>query len=140
MVDVPPAVLLSFTERRTYIAQGEALAPILALWFHAEVFRNADVTAFIDNFGVLAALTAGRSRVMDFASLLLVWELLLARVGASCWLEHVDSGANPPVGGSRIGVTDTLAARLGVQLVQRDCPPWPREVLAFPPALWLEFL
>ena len=64
----------------------------------------------------------------------------MARVGTSCWLEHVDSGADPADGGSREGVSDALALRLGVPLIQRDFPARPREVLAFPPALWLEFL
>ena len=56
------------------------------------------------------------------------------------WLEHVDSRANPTDGGSRVGVSDPLAAALGVELKAVPFPPWPADVLNFSPDAWCELL
>ena len=76
---------------------------------------------------------------MDFGCILLTWELILARLNTSVWVEHVDSGANPTDGGSREGVSHPLAKLLGVSVVQRDFPPWPSDVTNFPAEKWLDF-
>ena len=56
---VPDQVLQSFQERSTYIAQGEAFGPLLALHFHAGVLACSHNILFIDNLGVLSALISG---------------------------------------------------------------------------------
>ena len=61
-MDVPEVVLRSFGERKQYIAQGEALAPLLALHCHVEVMSGASALLFIDNLGVLSGLKVGSSR------------------------------------------------------------------------------
>ena len=101
VVKVPDRVLASFQKRKQYIAQGEALAPVLALHFHGEVFRNTSTLFFIDNLSVLSGLTVGSSRSADLAAVLQAATLASTRLNALLWWEHVDSAANPADGGIR---------------------------------------
>ena len=99
VVTVPDRVLRSFGARKQYIAQGEALAPLLALYFHGESIKNTSVTFFIDNMGVLCGLTVGSSRVADLGTVLHGATLHAAKLNMLVWWEHVDSAANPSDGG-----------------------------------------
>ena len=101
VVYVPDNVLLSCGERKQYIAQGEALAPLLALHYHGEILKNTSTIFFIDNLGVLSGLTVGSSRVADLGTVLHGATLHAARLNALIWWEHVDSAANPSDGGVR---------------------------------------
>ena len=138
---VPDPVLRSFTDRSTYIAQGEALAPLLALVHHPEVFTAAHCLWFLDNLGVLSGLIVGRSTVADFGSLLHAFHLCSAKRGLSNWFEHVDSHANPSDGGSREGTTCPIAAELGFTLQEVKFPSsWPANVLEVSPLQWPSLL
>ena len=117
VVDVPDAVLRSFGERKQYIAQGEALAPLLALHYHGRVMEGASVLFFIDNLGVLSGLTVGSSKAADLGTVLHGATLRAARLNVAVWWEHVDSAANPSDGGS--------CFRVGAPLRPTPPPPSP---------------
>ena len=134
---VPDRVLKSFTDRDTYIAQGEALAPLLALLQHPEAVAHANCLWFLDNLGVLSGLIVGRSVIADFGSLLHAFHLCSAKLSLTNWFEHVDSHANPSDGGSREGVTCPIAKELGFTLQEVPFPAlWPDDVLAVRPLDW----
>ena len=103
-MDVPDHVLQSFGERKQYIAQGEALAPLLALHYHGAIMEGASVIFFIDNLGVLSGLTVGSSKAADLGTVLHGATLRAARLNTAVWWEHVDSAANPSDGGGRFFV------------------------------------
>jgi hypothetical protein len=134
---VPPAVFASFKERSTYIAQGEALALLLALWYEQELLSDCHILFFIDNMGCLSALTSGSSSVADFSPILHAFWLLAAKMRARPWFEHGDTHANPSDGGSRVGILCPLAAALSIQLTTVAFPPWPRDVCAASPDSWM---
>ena len=113
---MPDRILSSFGERATYIGQGEAFAPLLCLIFEPVAMANVHVLGFIDNLGVVSCLVKGRSRVLDMGCIILAFELRLVSLRSTCWIEHVNSHANCSDGGTRIGVSCPVAAKLGVAL------------------------
>ena len=137
---LPDAVIQSFEERSTYIAQGEAFGPLLGVHFHSQVLGRSHNIFFIDNLGVLSALVVGRARVADFGTIIHAFHLSLAHLGSTAWFEHVESGANPSDGGSRAGAACPVAKRLNVVLLEHQFPPWPGNVLHASPQDWLAFL
>ena len=130
-------MLASFKEKTTYIAQGEALAPLLALWYEQALLSNCHVLFFIDNMGCLSALTSGSSSVADFSPILHAFWMLAAKMRVRPWFEHVDTHANPSDGGSRVGTLCPLAGALGIRLTNVKFPPWPRDVCAASPDSWM---
>ena len=137
---VPDRVLASFATKKQYIAQGEALAPLLALHFHPEPFRGASMLCFIDNMAVLSGLTVGTSRVADLGTILHATALHLVNLNCQAWWEHVDSAANPADGGSRVGVCCEIAKLLGTELREYEFPAWPSDVINAKPEVWLRLL
>ena len=137
---VPPSVLHSFQERHTYIAQGEAFGPMLAVHFNTDLLANAHILFFVDNLGVLSALISGRARIADLGTVIHAFHLSLAHLHSTVWFEHVESPANPADGGSRVGAACPVARQLGVSLSRWSFPKWPRDVLTAHPATWLAFL
>ena len=97
---MPGEVLQSFQERSTYIAQGEAFGPLLAVHFHADILASSHNIFFIDNLGVLSALISGRARIADFGCVIHAFHLRIAHLRSTCWFEHAESPANPADGGS----------------------------------------
>ena len=90
---VPQEVLGSFADRETYIAHGEALAPLFAL--HNEPrLCYAVALWFIDNMGVLSSFCKGSSTVADFGCVIHVVLMIQAARKLATWWEHVDSKAN----------------------------------------------
>ena len=92
----------------------------------------------MDNLSVLSCLILGRSRELDLGALTFGIHLRLFLLGTAPWWEYVRSGANVSDGGSRVGVSDPVAAALGISL---RWVPFP----AFPPVLscsfsdWIDF-
>ena len=141
VVLIPDDVLASFEYRQTYIAQGEAFGPLLALHYCQKQLRQRDTTFFIDNMGVLASLTSGSSSIADLGTIIHGFHLMAAALGCQPWMEHVESKANCSDGGSRVGESCPLAAKLGVKLTTLPFPEhWPTNVLDAPPSLWLPLL
>ena len=137
---VPDHVLQSFQERSTYIAQGEAFGPLLAVHFHADVLACSHNIFFIDNLGVLSALISGRARIADFGFVIHAFHLSIAHLRSTCWFEHVESPANPADGGSRVGAACPIARQLGIELRRYQFPTWPKDVLRASPSEWLNHL
>ena len=135
---MPDRILSSFEPRDTYIAQGEALAPLLAMCREPELFRQASAVIFIDNMGVLASLCKGSSTVADFGCVIHALLLAAARLRTRPWFEHVDSKANPADGGTR-GSTES-ASSLGIKLKEVDMPDWPENTVLATPATWFRWL
>ena len=137
---VPDAVLRSFAERHTYIAQGEAFGPLLAVHFHSDILTCEHLIFFIDNLGTLSAMITGRARIADFGAVVHAFHLSVARLRSTSWFEHVESPANPADGGSRVGAACPIARQLGIQLHEHSFPHWPENVMDADPATWLSYL
>ena len=81
---------------------------------------------------VLSCLILGRSRELDLGALTFGIHLRCFHLGTAPWWEYVRSGANVSDGGSRVGVTDPVAAALGIRLRPVSFP-------ALPPVLTCSF-
>ena len=103
--------------RATQIAVGELLAVLVTVARYSQLLANTDLIRFIDNLGVILTILKGSSTVMDLGSLAYALHLALHGLSARAWFEHVASWSNPSDGGSRIGVADPVARRLGFELV-----------------------
>ena len=65
--DVPPEVIAFLPDQHTYIAYGDAFAPMLAIRMLSPELRNIAVMFYIDNLAVLSSLVVGNNRVLDFS-------------------------------------------------------------------------
>ena len=59
-----------------------------------DILQDADIIFFCDNVGALAGLIGGHSSTEDTAAILSIFHLLINRLGARIWGEHVESEAN----------------------------------------------
>ena len=134
---VPQAVRGSFADRETYIAQGEAMAPIFALW-NEPWLHDAVLLWFIDNLGVVSCLCKGASSVYDFGCVIHGLHMMVAVKSLAVWWEHVDSKANISDGGTRNSFAEYQA--LGVSMRPAPMPPWPESVFKLPASFWLSWL
>ena len=140
VIDIPLYVLEQFQSSETLIAQAEALAPMLALYFERELLQHCLLTVFIDNMAVLCSYVLGTSRSLDLGSIVHATVLRLMRQGVRAWWEHVPSKSNIADGGSREGVSCPEAAKAGIQLCQLRFPlSWPKNHLQLSMAEWNEF-
>ena len=80
------------------------------------------MTTHIDNMSALMALVKGGSAAWDLSHLATVAHVALAVLDATAWWEWVPSVSNAADGGTRAGVTDAVAAQLGVPLVEVEFP------------------
>jgi len=121
-MDVPKEVLNELPCQETYIAYGEAFAPLLAFMQHTNKLCDSSVVAFIDNMGVLCSLVVGHSKVVDLSVPIYPTVLLLAQMRAKVWWEYVDSNANIADGPSRDGVLDPVCRNLKIPVHKCDWP------------------
>ena len=121
--DVPPEIVDTLDPRQQYIAQGEALAPMLLYALHGNELKDSSIIHFIDNMAVLSCQVPGNSRVVDLGVMSHITAWAVARANIAVWYEHVESAANLADGGSRIGQGDPVAATAGVRLQH---VAWPR--------------
>ena len=135
---MPDAIVHSFADRHTYIAHGEAFAPLLALYHESEALRGHSVSWFLDNLGVLSAFCTGSSTVADFGCLIHACLLRFAALQIAAWFEHVDSAANAADGGTR--GSSLVAEQLGIALKPCSLPPWPRDVMQASASEWLALM
>ena len=131
-------LVASFAPRATYIAHGEAFAPLFALIEEQDILRDTSLLMFLDNFGVISCLCKGSSVVHDFGCIIHAIHLGLATLGVSAWFEHVDTHANAADGGSR--GSSAVAQALGITLLNKPSPLWPKDTLAAGPSEWMSWL
>ena len=88
------------------------MAALLAQMYCEDVLQGADVLIFCDNLGALTGLIAGHSPQQDTAVVLSVFHILIHKIKARVWGEHVESEANVADEPSRMGPrTKLIAAR-----------------------------
>ena len=135
-------MLAAFGVRGSYIAQGEAFAPLLALTFDRQLLQSSDILLFVDNLAVVSSLCAGSARELNVENIVHGIFLTLAGIGSALWTEHVDSEANPSDEGSRIeGVMSKTATAAGVLLHNYQFPDfWPPNVAEMPPDYWVKII
>ena len=105
----------------------------------ASVFVNPlTVVGFIDNLGVLSSFCKGASSIGDYDAIVHTVMLQSAHLNLSMWWEHVDSDANIADGGSRIGVSDPVAAAAGVKLKDVAMIAWPAHPRDASAQTWLD--
>ena len=131
-------VLDIMEQKQTFIADGEALAPLFAIFHEDDILANRAVMWFIDNMGILACFCKGSSVVADISCIIHASLLAMASLRICSWYEHVDSKANIADGGTRKSFE--VAEALGVSLVVKSLPPWPSNTVKAPPRYWLEWL
>ena len=121
-MDVPQVVLDELPDQGTYIAYGEAFAPLLAILQHRNMLEGSSLVTFIDNMGVLCSFVVGHSKVVDLSMPIYSTVLLCAQLKIKAWWEYVDSNANIADGPSRAGVLDPVCERLKIPIHQYCWP------------------
>ena len=81
---------------------------------------------------VIYALANGTARVPDLGSLTFTTNLRLVALDVLAWFEYVPSWSNLADGGSRDGISDSLAASVNCPLSWTECLTLPK---SFPWAL-----
>jgi hypothetical protein len=132
------AFIHSMKEKRTYIAHGEAMAVLLALYHEKEWLLGSSVVWFIDNLGVLSCLCKGSSTVADISCIVHAILLSAASLKTTIWWEHVDSAANGSDGGTR--QSSVVSDIFGIALTEKSTPPWPTNTLEADASVWLRWL
>ena len=121
--DVPAEIVDTLDPRQQYIAQGEALAPLLLYALHGSELKESLIIHFIDSLAVSSCQVMGNSRVADLGVISHLTSWAVSSANIAVWYEHVESAANLADGGSRIGQGNPVAAAAGVRLQHVD---WPR--------------
>ena len=115
------AVLDTFApDKKTYIAQLEALAAVSAYFTHRGWFRGRHVNHWIDNTVALSALLHGSARTTDLALMTSAFHLQLAALRTTVFFDWVPSLANLADDPSRGDLT-TLR-RMGATSARMDTP------------------
>jgi hypothetical protein len=90
------------------------------------VFRNllhgSSVIVFCDNMGVIHQAVNGTASEPDAKLLAHCFNLHAHTLELKVWLEYVNTLSNLADGGSRIGISCEMAARLGIPLRFIACP------------------
>ena len=139
VTDPFPSHLHAFQERKTQIMAAELFGPLLALLLDFKGLEHTAATFFLDNMSGLCALVSGSCKAPDLAGLASGMHLGLARKSVWAWFEFVDSASNPADGGSRVGIEDDLAKRLGVPLRMVPFPCLPKSFPRPRPDSWLQW-
>ena len=74
----------------------------------------------------------------DLACIVHATVLVAVRFELRIWREYVDSKANPADDGSRS--SSAFTDQLGIQLVQKQLPPWPDRTTEAGAEQWLSWL
>jgi len=131
-------MLLSMQTKKTFIAHGEALAILWAIFHESKHLSNSSIVWFVDNLGVLSCLCKGSSTVADISCIIHAILLSIAACRAMTWWEHVDSAANAADGGTRM--SSEVSDALGILLRDLPLPPWPPNTLEASADVWLKWL
>ena len=115
-MELPGALVATWSERRQQIFPAETAAVPIALAVLQHVVAGRDVIAFVDNEAAVSALVRGTSRATDAAQLAEVTHAILLRLSCRLWIERTDSISNPADGLSREGLDDPWTMRQGYEL------------------------
>ena len=117
--DPPWELLLSSwrTDRKTYIAELEALAAISVYSTYPTLFAGRKVSHWIDNTVALSALVHGYSGKPDLAKSVNVFYLQMVGLRASVYFEYVPSKANIADLPSRDAFGELYAELAGFRIV-----------------------
>ena len=122
---VPPwDILLSSwrSDRKTYIAELEALAAISVYTTYPEVFAGRKVNHWIDNTVALSAFVNGYSGKPDLAKAVNIFYLQLVGLRATAYLDYVPSKANIADLPSRMQTVEFLAEMVGLDVRPLGAP------------------
>jgi len=129
-------LLRHLEHRSSQIMAAELLGPMLALAFGGAFLRKASATFFMDNLSGLCAIVKGGSRRVDLAALANGIATGFVTKDCRAWIDYVESASNSTDGGSRVGVSDDMASRLGVSLIQLEIPILPKNFPFCKPSEW----
>ena len=109
-----------------FIAHVEQAAVVATFACVVELFRWRDVIRFIDIFVALASLAKGRSQDPDLDAGAFATNLVLAHIGARCWLEYVESDSNRSDQASRLLADDPRLHQHGFipRWIRAPVLPW----------------
>ena len=91
--NTPEVLMRRFVRRKNYIGQLELLAAV-SVYYSVPELRGRRVLHWIDNTGVISALTKGYSRAPDSVRILHVFKAFCLGLGVSVWFQWVPSKAN----------------------------------------------
>ena len=121
---VSGALLAHLIQRKTQIAACEGIAVPQALLRHPEVFRNTDVTWYIDNEAACSSLVRGSSSQEDIGLISAATHRILMELNCRIWWEWIDSDSNPSDGLSRDGCADAWTLAQGWHLHESVSLEW----------------
>ena len=136
---VDPLMLSGIEERESQIAIGEILAVAYLLQLFGRLMNDTSMILFEDNIGVVFTIVNGCSRFADLGTIAYGIQAAFVQSNITPWVEHVASWTNPSDGGSRDGVDDAVAAKLGVPLRERPLKPLPNNFPRCALDKWLEW-
>ena len=141
VMDIPyGSKLVSLLEqRKTQIQAAETLGPLLALWFANRILASTAATFFVDNISGMCCLNKGGSRKRDLSAVNLGVTLGLCRYDIRPWWDYVESASNVSDGGSRVGLQDLDAPKLGVKLLNITDFSFPEDFPGSSPRQWDEW-
>ena len=87
-------MLQGLLPRKQHISQVEALACCLVPFNFPDLLKGKDVLWFIDNTSALKGVIGGHSSIADSARICSAFHLLMQKLDARVWAEHVESAAN----------------------------------------------
>ena len=108
--------------RKTYIAQLEALAVVLAYTTFGSILRGRRVYHFCDNTTALSAAVHGYANQPDLADASNALHCLACGLGIDLWLEWVASDANLADVPSRPDKSQDVLERLSMRPVRMTFP------------------
>ena len=125
VIDVAASVFDVIKDRASQIAVGEIMAVVALMKELGHLLANTSLMLFVDNIGVIYILVNGASKHEDLGPLAFAHHIALNRWAIRPWVEHIASWSNIADGGSREGVTDTMAAECNIYLRSGSLPPLP---------------
>jgi len=125
--------------RKTQIIAAELAGPLLALVHAKQELRSTASSFYIDNMSGMCSLIKGSSRREDLSAMSSAIHVELVRSECRPWFDYVETRSNSADGGSRVGLTDPIAAQLGIKLVQLRLPAFPAGFPFCDPDMWIRW-
>ena len=136
VVDISPEFYLVLEQRETQITIGEMLGVMMAFKHYSSVLKSQSVICYGDNMGVIHAIVNGICKARDVSAFVLALQHKIVNLKCSVWWEYVASASNLADGGSRDGISCTMAESLGIPLKFVECHLPPKGFPALSPEDW----